>query len=159
VLIGALMFLPALISSRDQGSADASKIVIVDATGAGLGERVAARLSGGISGGGGATPRVETVLADGVAQAESLATKDVMAEAMKGYLVSIRRRWPARRRAMPAATRRPCSTCRNSSACNAKSSLRMEKPASIPTWAGSDGINVNVSTERLTKQDAAARDS
>ncbi len=87
VLFGALMFLPAVIASRDKGAADASNIVIVDATGAGLGERVSARMAGGVSGGGGATPRVVTTTPDGLAAAEAQATKDVMAEAVKGYLV------------------------------------------------------------------------
>jgi len=87
VLFGALMFLPALIASRDKGSADASNIVIVDATGAGLGERVSARLAGGLSGGGGTTPRVVITTPDGLVAAESQATKEVMGETVKGYLV------------------------------------------------------------------------
>ena len=87
VLIGALMFLPALISARNKTSADSSKIVIIDATGAGLGDRVSTRLAGGIGGGGGSAPRVVTVMAEGIAAAESSATADVLAERVKGYLV------------------------------------------------------------------------
>lgn len=86
LLIGALMFLPPLIASRTRGTADSSKIIIVDATGAGLGDRVSINLSGGV-GGGGAPPKVHAVAADSVAPAESLATKEVMAERVKGYLV------------------------------------------------------------------------
>ena len=51
LFFGLLMFLPAIIASRDKGAADASRIAIIDATGAGLGDRVASRISGGISGG------------------------------------------------------------------------------------------------------------
>jgi ABC-2 type transport system permease protein len=87
VFIGALMFLPPLLASKDKGSADSSNIIIVDATGAGLGERVASRLSGGLTGGGGKSPRVDVVTSDSVAPAESLATKAVVAEKVKGYLI------------------------------------------------------------------------
>ncbi len=86
LFFGALMFLPALISSRDKGARDSSNIVIVDATGMGLGERVAARLAGGI-GGGGATPRVMTVPTGGIAAAEEAAAQQVISESVKGYLI------------------------------------------------------------------------
>ena len=87
LFFGALMFLPALISSRDKGARDSSNIVIVDATGMGLGERVAARLAGGIGGGGGATPRVMTVATGGIAAAEEAAAQQVISESVKGYLI------------------------------------------------------------------------
>jgi ABC-2 type transport system permease protein len=86
VFFGALMVLPAVMASRDKGSADANNIIVLDGTGAGLGERVAARLAGGL--GGGASPRVEVVPdAGALAAAESLATQAVMAERVRGYLV------------------------------------------------------------------------
>jgi ABC-2 type transport system permease protein len=86
VFFGALMFLPALIASKSKGDADASNIIIVDATGVGLGERVANRMSGGISG---STSRTQIRVVDGgaIVQAESLATRDVMSERVKGYLI------------------------------------------------------------------------
>ncbi|MEO7997413.1 MAG: ABC transporter permease [Gemmatimonadaceae bacterium] len=86
IFFGLLMFLPALIASREKASGDASKIIIIDATGAGLGDRVAAQLAGGMSGTGGQS-QVNVVAADAVAPAESLATHAVMTEKMKGYLV------------------------------------------------------------------------
>ncbi|MEO7360563.1 MAG: ABC transporter permease [Gemmatimonadaceae bacterium] len=86
VFFGLLMFLPALISSREKASGDASKIIIIDATGVSLGDRVAAQLSGGMSGAGGQS-QVRVVRADSLAPAESLATKAVIAEQVKGYLV------------------------------------------------------------------------
>lgn len=86
VFFGALMVLPAVMASRDKGSADANNIIVLDATGAGLGERVAARLAGGL--GGGASPQVEVVPdAGALVAAESLATQAVVAERSRGYLV------------------------------------------------------------------------
>ncbi|MGV3709203.1 MAG: ABC transporter permease [Gemmatimonas sp.] len=86
VFFGMLMFLPALIASREKASGDATKIIIIDATGVGLGDRVAGQLGGGISGTGGQS-KVNVVSADAIAPAESLATKSVMSEEYKGYLV------------------------------------------------------------------------
>lgn len=87
LFFGALMFLPAIIAKRDKGAADSANIIIVDATGAGLGERVSANLAGGISGGGGVTPRVVVASPDGIQAAEALATREVVSEKVKGYLV------------------------------------------------------------------------
>ncbi|MDQ6611148.1 MAG: ABC transporter permease [Gemmatimonadota bacterium] len=86
VFFGLLMYLPALIASREKASGDATKIVIIDATGAGLGERVSLQLAGGLSGTT-SQAQVRTVRADSIAPAESLATRDVMMERVKGYLV------------------------------------------------------------------------
>lgn len=86
LFFSVLMFLPALLASRDKGDRDASNIIILDATSAGLGDRVAGRMSGGVGGG---TSRTQTrVVAPGaLAQAESLATRETMQERVKGYLV------------------------------------------------------------------------
>ena len=86
VFFGLLMFLPALISSREKASGDATKIVIIDATGAGLGDRVSLQLAGGLSGTT-SQAQVRIVRSDSIAPAESLATQDVMTERVKGYLV------------------------------------------------------------------------
>ena len=86
VLFGSLMVLPALLAARDKGAADASNIVVIDATSTALGARVAARLAGGVTAGDHA-PRVVPVTSAGIAVAESLATTDVMQERAKGYLV------------------------------------------------------------------------
>lgn len=86
VFFGLLMFLPALIASREKASGDASRIIILDATGAALGDRVANQLAGGLSGTGGQS-QVRVVHPDSVAPAESLATKAVESEQVKGYLV------------------------------------------------------------------------
>ena len=86
VFFGLLMFLPALIASREKASGDATKIIIIDATGVSLGERVSGKLAGGLSGGT-SQAQVRVVTPDSIAPAESLATKAVMTEAVKGYLV------------------------------------------------------------------------
>jgi ABC-2 type transport system permease protein len=86
VFFGALMFLPAIISSKEKASGDASKIIIIDATGDRLGDRVSNALSGGMA----ATSsqaQVRVVRADSVAPAESLATRAVMNDEFKGYMV------------------------------------------------------------------------
>ncbi len=86
VFFGGIMFVPALISSRDKASANGTDIAIVDATGTGLGERVSARLAGGVDGGATA-PKVNVVTMDALVQAESLATRQVVAGDVKGYLI------------------------------------------------------------------------
>ncbi|MEP6835056.1 MAG: ABC transporter permease [Gemmatimonas sp.] len=86
VFFGLLMFLPALIASREKASGDASKIIIIDATGVSLGDRVAIQLGGGLTGTGGQS-KVRAVSSDSLAPAESLATKSVIREEFKGYLV------------------------------------------------------------------------
>lgn len=86
VFFGLLMFLPALIASREKASGDASKIIIIDATGVSLGDRVAIQLGGGLTGTGGQS-QVRAVSRDSLAPAESLATKSVIREEFKGYLV------------------------------------------------------------------------
>ncbi|MCA0374082.1 MAG: ABC transporter permease [Gemmatimonadetes bacterium] len=88
LFFGALMFLPALLASKNRQGAEATNIVIVDGSGAGLGSRVASQLTGGLTGAAsGPAPRVSVVPADSIAPAESLATAEVMAERAKGYLV------------------------------------------------------------------------
>ncbi len=155
VLIGLLMFLPAVMASRDKGAADSSNIIIVDATDAGLGERVALRLAGGISGGGGKTPRVEVVSPDRIAAAESLATKEVMGERVKGYLVldSASLAGQSARYAGSNTTALFDMQTLERSVRREVMVLRMEKSGIDPD-VGREllAINVNVATERLTKQ-------
>lgn len=86
LLFGSLMFLPALIASKNKSGSDGAHIQILDASGAALGDRLAAQLRGGLTGGN-EGPRVVVVDHDRLAAAESLATREVMAERVKGYLV------------------------------------------------------------------------
>lgn len=87
VFLGLLMFLPALITSREKASGDATKIIIIDGTGVGLGDRVANQLAGGGMSSTGGQTQVRAVSKDSITPAESLATKAVIAEQVKGYLV------------------------------------------------------------------------
>lgn len=86
VFFGVIMVLPAYLSVRGMKDVRVADIRIIDATGTGLGDRVATRLNGGPMGDAAAT-QVVVVTPDGVAAAESLATKDVMAKTRRGYLV------------------------------------------------------------------------
>jgi ABC-2 type transport system permease protein len=153
VFFGSIMFIPALISSRDKASANGTNIVIVDATGTGLGQRVSTRLAGGIDGGGTA-PRVSVVARDGLAQAESLATHLVMSDSVKGYLV-------LDSTTLTASTARYAGS--NTTAIfdmqRVEKAVQREVVASTLEQNGIDpdvarkvlGTSVNVTTERLTK--------
>ena len=88
ILFGGLMFGPGLLMNRDRSGNGAETIILLDATGQGLGDRVATALSGGVSGSSGSSPRVVTVTAGpALAAAESLATRAVVGDSVKGYLV------------------------------------------------------------------------
>lgn len=155
VLIGLLMFLPALLAERGRGSADASNIVIIDATGAGLGERVSTRLAGGISGGGGTTPRVVAVAPSGIAQAESLATADVMAEKVKGYLILDSTSLAGQKARYAGSNTTALFDMQTLRRAVQREVLALRIEASgIDPDVGRDlmEVNVDVTTERLTKQ-------
>lgn len=154
VLMGALMFLPALIASKDKGNADSSNIIIIDATGVGLGERVAVRLAGGVSGTGKA-PQVIVTTPEGVSVEEAKSSEAVVAEKVKGYLVldSL---------AMAGSSARYAGS--NTTALfdmqKLERAVRTEVLATRIAQAGIDPdvgkrlteINLSVRTERLTRQ-------
>jgi len=86
VMLAVVTILPAWLSVRSLRTARASHIVIVDATGIALGQRVASGLSTGALGDTAAA--VVRIVAPGEAtRAESTATKEVMAKSFEGYLV------------------------------------------------------------------------
>src|SRR5688572_5239062 len=76
ILFGALWILPALLASRSRTSADIANIVILDASGTDLGERVSSRLNGGLQVEAPRT-RIVVVAPAALAQAESTATREV----------------------------------------------------------------------------------
>jgi ABC-2 type transport system permease protein len=86
LLLGTMMVVPAWLSLRSGGIADLSETVIVDASGAGLGDRLADALSTG-SARMRSRPEVRIVEPGEVTQAESLLTRDVMLRRHSGYLV------------------------------------------------------------------------
>lgn len=154
IVFGALMLLPSLLASRDKGASDATNIIIIDASGSGLGDRIAGELAGGLTAGD-HSPQVRAVASSQLAQAESLATKEVMGERAKGYLVvdsatmtSGRTRYAGSNttalfdmQRLERATQRELMT------------LRVEQAGVDPELGRAlSNINANVITERLTKQ-------
>jgi ABC-2 type transport system permease protein len=97
ILMGALMIIPAWMVIRSRTTARADNIAIIDATGAGLGARVAAALAADRTPPAGDTTTAPNVAAapvpvrvvtlDALAQAESVATQQVMRKELQGYLV------------------------------------------------------------------------
>lgn len=86
VFFGAILFLPAWVATRSEASADVTRIRILDATDANLGQLVALELRGGVLGDTSAT-QVQSVRSVALADAESTATRDVRRRVIKGYLV------------------------------------------------------------------------
>ncbi|MBI3792181.1 MAG: ABC transporter permease, partial [Gemmatimonadetes bacterium] len=80
--------LPVWLATRTKASSGLTQIEVIDATGTGLGAKVALKL-GAIPGeaGGGYTPGQQAVAPDALAAAETTATHRVMAKEIKGYLV------------------------------------------------------------------------
>lgn len=86
VVLGALIVVPAWLSVRSMGSSDVTHITILDETGVDLGTRVAGILSGGAMGDT-AAARVVPITSATRAEAESTATRAVVAKTIRGYLV------------------------------------------------------------------------
>lgn len=82
LMMAVLVILPAYLASKSTASADVGNIIVLDASGGGMGERVALTL-----GAFGKRPDVRTVAPNEVAQAESTATKAVVDKQVEGYLV------------------------------------------------------------------------
>src|SRR5688500_8630443 len=85
LFMAAITVLPAWMAIRSRASTNSSNVVIIDATGVGLGDRVARALRDTAAAGGG--PVVVQVPASGVAAAESTATAAVVRKERRGYLV------------------------------------------------------------------------
>jgi len=85
LFFGALMIVPAWLSIRSVQSTEHGRVIILDATGTALGDRVADRLRGGLFGDT-AAARVVRVAPTALAEAESLATQAVMRKEETGFL-------------------------------------------------------------------------
>jgi ABC-2 type transport system permease protein len=90
--VGLVIFIPVYFTSRAAVSPDMARISIIDASGSGIGGRIAARLDSGVAAD--MAPRYEDVVPTAVAAAESSATRDVIAGRRKGYLVLGPLLWP-----------------------------------------------------------------
>ena len=86
VIFGLMLFIPPWLSRNGKASNDLARIAVIDASGVGLGRRIAVELNGGLFGDSSRTQVVE-VAAAGVPAAESLATRRVMKKEVLGYLV------------------------------------------------------------------------
>ena len=86
VFFGTVMIFPSYFSARALRDAKVGNLRIIDATGVGLGARVAAKMAGSQTAGVGET-KVLTIDAGAVAEAESTATHAVMRNEDQGYLV------------------------------------------------------------------------
>jgi len=83
VLFLAITVLPVLFVTRTKASVESTNITIIDATGLGLGARVATALADTTR----VRPTVAVTAPSDVAAAESLATRGVMDKSRQGYLV------------------------------------------------------------------------
>ncbi|MEP7065506.1 MAG: ABC transporter permease [Gemmatimonadota bacterium] len=89
IFFGIIVIVPMVISSRTRPSPDLSHVAILDATGTQLGVRVSSELAGGISASEPSRAIVRAVPPSELAQAESVATHEVMRakDPLMGYLV------------------------------------------------------------------------
>ena len=85
LFFGALMIVPAWLSIRSVQSTEHGRVIILDASGTALGDRVADRLRGGLFGDT-AAARVVRVAPAALAEAESLATQAVIRKEETGFL-------------------------------------------------------------------------
>jgi ABC-2 type transport system permease protein len=86
VLITGVLFVPAWLTLRNLRAEPAS-LIVIDATGAGLGNRLRASLDSTASPNAPNKVDVRVTPPDGIAAAESLATRAVVTKAVEGYVV------------------------------------------------------------------------
>lgn len=156
LLFGALLFLPAILTARDQakGPEELSRIVILDVTGTELGERVSSALGGGLTGSG-SQARVEDVTSLSLADAEERATASVISDSMRGYLVLDSATLAGRtaRYAGSNTTAMLDMSALERSVQRQVQLMRLEAAGVDPaTSASLTGVNVTMQTERLSKR-------
>ena len=86
LFFAAVTIVPMIMAARTKQSADLSNVIVLDATGVGLGNRVANSLGGGLQGEP-SQAEVRLIAPAELAEAESLATSAVVAKSVRGYLV------------------------------------------------------------------------
>jgi ABC-2 type transport system permease protein len=87
IFFGAMIIVPAVLAKRSKGSTEFTNTRILDATTTGIGQRIADimnrdRQPGSVA------PQVFVLKPSELTQAESTATKQVMAKQVSGYLVA-----------------------------------------------------------------------
>jgi ABC-2 type transport system permease protein len=154
LLLAAMMIVPAWLSLRSGGIADLSETVIVDASGAGLGDRLADALATG-SARMRTRPEVRVVDPSEVAQAESLLTHDVMARRHSGYLVVDRETLAGERAryAGRAATSLPAIDRLRTTVRNVVMAARLESEGVDPEVARNMALlPLRLESERITER-------
>lgn len=86
LFFAAITIVPMIMAARTKQSPDLSNVIVLDATGVGLGQRVANALGGGLQGDP-SQAEVRFVPPSELAAAETLATQEVVAKSVRGYLV------------------------------------------------------------------------
>src|SRR5690348_8193393 len=86
IFFGSMIIIPAVMAKKSKASMDFSNTRILDATGAGLGNRISAAMQRGRMPGS-IAPQVVELKASELSQAESTATHQVMSKEITGYLV------------------------------------------------------------------------
>ena len=156
VFIAGVLFVPALLTLRNLRADASASLIVIDATGAGLGDRVKAAL----------TPTTPTRTPVGqtdvrvtppneIAAAESLATKEVVSKAFDGYVVlddktlrGERARYAGRKATAVGDMRRLETAIRNSTLAE-----RLEHANLSPSFVDSlTKSRLNLESERLTAQ-------
>ncbi len=87
IFFGAMIIIPAVMAKRSKSTMEFSNTRILDATTTGIGNRVAETMNRGRAPGA-ASPEVILVKPSELSQAESTATKDVIAKRISGYLIT-----------------------------------------------------------------------
>ena len=87
IFFGAMIIIPAVMAKRSRSTMEFSNTRIIDATTTGIGQRIAEVMNRGRAPGA-ASPQVILVKPSELSQAESTATKEVMAKQISGYLVT-----------------------------------------------------------------------
>jgi len=87
IFFGAMIIIPAVMAKKSRSTMEFSNTRIIDATKTGIGQRVAEAMNRGRAPGA-ASPQVVLVEPSELSQAESTATKQVMAKQISGYLIT-----------------------------------------------------------------------
>jgi ABC-2 type transport system permease protein len=163
LFMAAITVLPAWLAIRSRASTDVTNVVIIDATGAGLGDRVADALRDTTAGVRAARPVVVQVPAAGVAAAESTATAAVMRKERRGYLVldsaslaGNSARYAGRNAASIADVERVRDAVRRQ-----VTAFRLEREAGISAQRATEltSSRIRISAERITDKGRGGSDS
>src|SRR5215216_322038 len=87
IFFGAMIIIPAVMAKRSKGTTEFSNTRILDATTTGIGYRIADAMGRGRPAGS-APPQVMVIRPTELTEAESTATRQIMAKEVSGYVVA-----------------------------------------------------------------------